>query len=257
VAHQYRSTMRRFLYFVLQLYVAVILTLLLSDYFVTNRRIAQFQKMEDCCSTATEQYRSFVAVAQQAARLSAYSTAAGFTRIDKYRALSSWEAALQSSIKDSPSLVWDQPGRNAATRLTRFLANRRISEAEVSALVEKYREAGNDFDPTLTDEEEKAASYLLKNLNYLNAVTDVAGGQLREMLVKEAGSSQELEIYVVAQEAVRGNDDSAPGCGSLGSVDGASTLGRTAPIGSVSQGFLSCIRGAVHHKISEITGLNG
>lgn len=247
--------MRRFLYFVLQLYVAVILTLLLSDYFVTSRRLAHFQKMEDCCSTATEQYRAFIAVGQQAARLSSRSTLADFTRIDKYRALSSWEAALQSSIKDSPSLIWDQPGQNAAVRLTLFLANRSITPADVTVLVAKYREAADDFDPTLTDEEEKAVSYLLKNLNYLTAVTDVAGGQLRDLLVKQAGGAQELEIYVTAQEAIEENIDSPPGCGAMSNVEGASTLGRKAPISSVSPSTLACLRGAVRQKISEITGL--
>jgi hypothetical protein len=249
--------MRRFLYFVLQLYVAVILTLLLSDYFVTNQRIEQFRKMEDCCSTFTEQYRSFVAVAQSASRLSSRASIQGLTRIEKYRALSSWEAALHSSIRGSSSLVWDQPGRNAASRLTRYLGNRNITESDVSALVEKYREAADDFDPTLTDDEEKTAAYLLKNLSYLNAVTDVAGGQLRELLAKEAGSTQELEIYVVAQEALRSDRDSAPGCSSLGSIEGASSLGRKEAIDSASQGFLSCVRGAVHHRLSEMVGLNG
>lgn len=249
--------MKRFLLFALQLYVAVILTLLLSDYFVTNQRLAQFQKMEDCCSTATDQYRSFVAVAQLSSRLSSHKPGDEMTRIEKYRAIASWEAALESSIRNRPSLDWDLPGQRAADRLTRFLANRRITSSDISGLVSAYREAGPDFDPTLTDEQEKTVVYLLKNLSYLNAVTDVAGAQLKELLVKEAGSSRELEIYVVAQEAAKYDPGKAPGCDSLGSVELASSLGRGASIGSASQGFLSCLRGAVHQKIAEVSGTAG
>lgn len=248
------GTMRRFLYFVLQLYVAVILTLLLSDYIVTNRRLAQFQKLQDCCSTATEQYRSFVAVAQQAARLSAYSTPSHFTRVEKYRALLNWESALQSSIKDSASPIWNQPGKDAAQRLTRFLGNRHITPAVVSTLVAKYREAGDGYDPTLSDEEEKASTFLLKNLNYLTAVADVAGGQLRELLVKQVGSAQELEIYVVAQEAVQSHSAATPGCGALRHIEDAATLGRRAGFASTSDGFLLCVRSAVRSKVRQLTG---
>ena len=241
--------MQKFLIFVLQLYLAVILTLYATDQVLAHQRLAQFKKMEDCCVSAADQYASFSAVYKTAATLSALAELDDLSRLDRYKAISSWEQALMSPAKDDIAGEWDRPGAEVTDRLSGFLARRKVTHEAVALLAQKFRAAGPDIDPELTEDEEKATSYLAKNLTYLSAVTGVARTELRDILAKQAGGQRELDEFVASRAANKQASGYRNACASFRGVEKASSLGKVENAAEDDAGFLSCIRKALQPDV--------
>lgn len=237
--------MQKFLIFVLQLYLAVILTLYATDQILAYQRLAQFKKMEDCCVSAADQYASFSAVYKTASTLDALAQLDDLSRLDRYKAISSWEQALMSPAKDDIAGDWDLPGAEATDRLEGFLARRKVTPTAVASLAQRFRDAGPDIDPELTEDEEKAAHYLAGNLTYLSAVTGVARTELRDILAKQAGGQRELEDFVASRAANKKVSGYRVACASFRGVEQASSLGKVEKAPDDDVGFLDCIREAL------------
>lgn len=236
--------MQKFLIFVLQLYLAVILTLFATDQVMAHRRLALFKQMEDCCVTAADQYASFSTVYRAASTLDELAQLAELSRLDRYRAISAWEQALLSSAKNDIAGEWNKPGEDAADRIASFLARRKVTSTAVEALAQKYRDAGPDVDPELDVIEGKAVKYMVGNLTYLSAVTGVARIELREILAKQAGGQKELDVFVASRAVAPRPPGYRAACTSFPGTESASSLGRTDKPQHDS-GFLTCIRAAL------------
>lgn len=237
--------MQKFVVFVLQLYLAVVLTLFATDQVMAHRRLAQFKQMEDCCVTAADQYASFSAVYRTASTLDELAKLDELSRLDRYRAISAWEQALLSSAKNDITGEWDKPGADAADRIASFLARRRVTSTAVGTLAQKYRAAGPDVDPELDALDEKTAKYLVSNLTYLGAVTGVARTELREILTKQAGGPKELDAFVASRATAPKPPGYQTACTSFLGADSASSLGRAEQPRHEDSGFLTCVRNAL------------
>lgn len=234
--------MQKFLIFVLQLYLAVMLTLLGYDHVIAHQRMAQFRKMEDCCSTAADQYQRFAEIARRAAQLDSRAQRTQLGPLEHYQILSAWEEALIDSTKTSSGMAWERPGRAATGRLSTFLARRHISDQDLTDLAAQYRDAGPDVDPMLTETQQRAGAYLQHNLAYLGVAMELARTELRSLLEKEAGGPEELESFVGRRTSTRrGLHVSAEVCSPIPGAEGAASLGR-APRPGTDPRFLDCAR---------------
>jgi len=234
--------MRGFLLSILKLYVAVMLTLLASDYVLAQRRLTQFQRIADCCSSAAEQYSVYTRIARTAEQLSYKAEQKSLTYPERYLALKAWEEAVSSPLRDSPSSAWDVPGRNAQERVTSFLRMKQSSVAQVRALTLLYQESGPDVEPSVPRDLGRLETHLLDNLDYLAVLSSVTQSQLRDLLSKEAGGTVDLDDYVARSDT--GGVSWSNICAPVQSADGVP--GTAAP--PARSGFLECVQAAMSSK---------
>jgi hypothetical protein len=241
----YGIAMQRVIISALYLYITVIFSLIAADHVIAQKRLADFARMEECCRTAADQYKAFKSLSQSASRLDTKYQSKSLSRLDRYKAMDAWNLVLTTSVKEDLSGIWGHPGASAVERITTFLARQKITPADVALLSTAYREAGPDVDPTLTDAQERASTYLFNNLTYLSAVTGVAGSEMRELLVKQAGDQDSAEVYVALSDRPKGSVNKTAVCSAVPGADSASNLGRSVSVTTHKAGFLACVRGAL------------